>query len=87
MWCHSPAFQPICRYTPTGSKPNAWWRATLAGLGLEGDGTLADGGDLSGGRHRWLVTAPATPGAAVLTVLLDGVALKVRPRVRFLAMP
>ena len=61
--------------------------ATLAGLGLEGDGALADGGDLSGGRHRWIVTAPATPGAAALTVLLDGAALKVRPRVRFLAMP
>ena len=29
----APAFQPIRRLTPTGSKPRRSWRATLASLG------------------------------------------------------
>ena len=58
--------------------------ASQGTLRMEGAGTLTDGGDLPGGRHRWVVTAPTTSGEAVLTVTLDGVALRVRPRVRFL---
>ncbi len=38
--------------------------------------------DATGRTHRWLV-APTTPGSVRVEVALDGVALAVRPRVRF----
>ena len=61
--------------------------ATRASLHLEGAGALSDQGALPDGRRRWVVTAPAMAGEAVLTVALDGTALRVRPRVRFTTRP
>jgi ASPIC and UnbV len=57
--------------------------ATTASLSARGPGSLSDEGADAGGRHRWRVIAPTAAGEAVLTVLLDGTALRVRPRVRF----
>lgn len=61
--------------------------ASSATLALQGAGALTSLGLQADGRYRWSVQSPATPGSAVLTLTLDGVALHVRPRLRFTTPP
>jgi hypothetical protein len=72
------------RSTVTVTVNPALIQASQATVALSGVGTLSPQ-PAAVGAPQWTVTAPTTPGDAVLTVTLDGHELVVRPRVHFRA--